>query len=47
MEAATKRASHDSVLLELTHSICPVCRQVLEAEVLGRGGKVYLRKRCP
>jgi uncharacterized radical SAM superfamily Fe-S cluster-containing enzyme len=47
MEAATKRASHDSALLELTHSICPVCRQVLEAEVLGRNGKVYLRKRCP
>jgi uncharacterized radical SAM superfamily Fe-S cluster-containing enzyme len=47
MEAATKRASHDSVLLELTRSICPVCRQLLEAEVLARGGKVYLRKRCP
>jgi tetraether lipid synthase len=47
MEPATKRESHDSVFLELTHSICPVCRQLLEAEVLGRGGQVFLRKRCP
>jgi uncharacterized radical SAM superfamily Fe-S cluster-containing enzyme len=47
MEAATKRASHDSIFLELTRSICPVCRQLLEAEVLSRAGKVYLRKRCP
>jgi 7,8-dihydro-6-hydroxymethylpterin dimethyltransferase len=47
METPTKRASHDAVLLELTRSICPVCRQVLEAEVVGRDGKVFLRKRCP
>jgi 7,8-dihydro-6-hydroxymethylpterin dimethyltransferase len=47
METAIQRPSHDSVLLELTRSICPVCRQVLEAELLARGGKVYLRKRCP
>jgi 7,8-dihydro-6-hydroxymethylpterin dimethyltransferase len=47
MEAATKSASHDSVFLELTRSICPVCRQLLEAEVHARGGKVYLRKHCP
>jgi uncharacterized radical SAM superfamily Fe-S cluster-containing enzyme len=46
MDAATKRASDDSVFLELTGSICPVCRHVLEAEVLARDGKVYLRKRC-
>jgi uncharacterized radical SAM superfamily Fe-S cluster-containing enzyme len=46
MEAATKRASHDSALLELTHSICPACRQLLDAEVLARDGRVYLRKRC-
>jgi 7,8-dihydro-6-hydroxymethylpterin dimethyltransferase len=40
------RASHDSVLLELTHSICPVCRQLLDAEVHARDGKVYLRREC-
>jgi uncharacterized radical SAM superfamily Fe-S cluster-containing enzyme len=47
MEAATKRATHDSVFLELTRSICPVCRHVLEAEVVSRAGKVFMRKRCP
>jgi hypothetical protein len=47
MGAVTKRASHDSVFLESTRSICPVCRRVIEAEVLGRDGKVFLRKRCP
>src|SRR5918996_1577841 len=47
MEAAIKRATHDSVFLEQTRSICPVCRQVLDAEVLGRDGKVFLRRRCP
>ncbi len=47
MEAATGRPSHDSVFLELTRSICPVCREVLEAEIHARAGKVYLRKRCP
>ena len=47
MEAATNRATHGSILLELTRSICPVCRQLLEAKVHARGGKVFLRKRCP
>ena len=47
MDTATRRASNDSVFLELTRSICPVCRQSLEAEVQARAGKVFLRKRCP
>jgi uncharacterized radical SAM superfamily Fe-S cluster-containing enzyme len=37
----------DEVLLELTRSICPECRDTLEAEVNARDGRVYLRKRCP
>jgi 7,8-dihydro-6-hydroxymethylpterin dimethyltransferase len=47
IDTAIQRSSHDSVLLELMRSICPACRRVLEAEVLARGGKVYLRKLCP
>jgi tetraether lipid synthase len=35
------------VFHELTRSICPVCRRVIDAKVLLRDGKVYLRKRCP
>ena len=46
MEASTRRPSHDSVFLELTRSICPVCRRDVEAEVVAREGRVLLRKRC-
>ena len=37
----------DYIFHELTRSICPTCRRVLDAQVLLREGKVYLRKRCP
>jgi 7,8-dihydro-6-hydroxymethylpterin dimethyltransferase len=46
MEAPKIRTTHESVFLESTRSICPACRQTLEAEVLARDGKVYLRKVC-
>jgi 7,8-dihydro-6-hydroxymethylpterin dimethyltransferase len=36
----------DEVFLELTRSICPVCKRVIDAEVNARDGRVYLRKRC-
>ena len=37
----------DYVFYELTRSICPICRRVIDAKVLLRHNKVYLRKRCP
>jgi len=37
----------DSVFYELTRSICPVCRRVIDGQILIRDQKVYLRKRCP
>jgi len=37
----------DHVFHELTRSICPECRRVIDAQVLLRDGRVYLRKRCP
>ncbi len=37
----------DSVFCELTRSICPSCRKVIDAKVLLRDNKVYMRKRCP
>ncbi len=37
----------DSVFYELTRSICPECRRVIDGNVLIRNNKVYLRKRCP
>ena len=37
----------DYVFYELTRSICPQCRKVIDAKVLLRDNKVYMRKRCP
>ncbi len=37
----------DSIFIELTRSICPVCRKVLDAQVHVRNGRVYMKKRCP
>ena len=45
--SAGPRASRDEVFLELTRSICPVCKRVLDAEVNVRDERVLLRKRCP
>jgi hypothetical protein len=37
----------DYVFYELTRTICPECRRVLDGHVLIRDNKVYMRKRCP
>jgi uncharacterized radical SAM superfamily Fe-S cluster-containing enzyme len=37
----------DYVFYELTRSICPQCRRVIDAKILLRHNKVYMRKRCP
>jgi tetraether lipid synthase len=37
----------DYVFYELTRSICPTCRRVIDAQVILRHNKVYMRKRCP
>ena len=44
---APARRDRDEVFLEFTRSICPVCKKTVDAQVNARGGKVYLRKRCP
>ncbi|MEO8291251.1 MAG: radical SAM protein [Gaiellaceae bacterium] len=41
------RVDRDEVFLELTKSICPVCKRVIEAEVNVRDNRVVMRKRCP
>jgi len=37
----------DFVFCELTRSICPDCRKVIDAQIILRDNKVYMRKRCP
>ncbi|HXG36730.1 MAG TPA: radical SAM protein [Dehalococcoidia bacterium] len=37
----------DFIFHELTRSICPVCKKVIDAQVILRNNCVYMRKRCP
>jgi len=43
----TKKQDAGYVFYELTRSICPECRRVIDAQILLRDNKVYMRKRCP
>ena len=42
-----KARDADYVFLELTRSLCPECRRPIDAKILLRDDKVYMRKRCP
>jgi len=42
-----KQPVRNHVFLELTRSLCPECRRVVDAQVLIRDRAVYLRKYCP
>ena len=42
-----RKRDADYVFYELTRSICPECRRVIDAQILLRHNKVYMRKRCP
>ena len=45
--ASRPRKDADHVFHELTRSICPRCRKVIDAKILLSGKKVYMGKRCP
>jgi hypothetical protein len=40
------RVDRDEIFLEYTKSICPVCKEIVDAEVNIRDNRVLLRKRC-
>ncbi len=44
---APPKKDADYVFYELTRSICPQCQRVIDAHILLRDGKVFMRKRCP
>jgi uncharacterized radical SAM superfamily Fe-S cluster-containing enzyme len=44
--APEMRSVRDEALLELTRSICPVCKASVDGELNARDGKVFLHKRC-
>src|SRR5215469_13645279 len=45
--AQAKKKDADFVFYELTRSICPDCRKVIDGQVILRDNKVFMRKRCP
>ena len=47
LERPISRGDADHVFHELTRSICPECRRVIDAKILLRDNKVYMSKRCP
>lgn len=46
-ERAAEKKDADYIFYELTRSICPECRKVIDAKILLRDNKVYMSKRCP
>ena len=46
-ESKPLKKDADYVFYELTRSICPECRKVIDAKILLRDNKVYMSKRCP
>ncbi len=47
LQVSETTRERDSIFIELTRSICPVCRKLLDAQIHVRQGRVYMRKRCP
>jgi len=45
--AGRTKVDRDAIFFELTRSICPECRRVIDAQILLRDNKVIMRKRCP
>lgn len=42
-----QKAERDAIFWEFTRSICPECKRVIDAQILLRENKVFMRKRCP
>ena len=45
--SGARKKDADYVFYELTRSICPQCRRVIDAKILLRDNKVFMAKRCP
>lgn len=46
MTVQNERAGAEAVMHHATRSICPVCRETIDAEIVLQGGRVIMRKRC-
>ena len=45
--AIPQKRTADSILHELTRSICPECKRDIDAQIHIKEGRVIMRKRCP
>ena len=45
--AARTKSDRPEIFWELTRSICPECKRVIDAQILFRNNQVIMRKRCP
>lgn len=41
-----KKVDREEIFFEITRSLCPVCKKVIDADVLLKDGKVYMHKFC-
>lgn len=42
-----RKADREEIFYELTRSLCPVCKKVIDADILLKNNKVYMHKFCP
>ncbi len=47
MKIGHKQRERDYIFLELTRSICPVCKTTLDAQIRVKDNKVFMFKSCP
>lgn len=47
MSLSPLQQNRNEIFWELTKSICPECRRVIDARILLRDGQVFIRKTCP
>lgn len=41
------KKTRDATMIEMTRSLCPECKKLIDAQILMKGEVVYMRKRCP
>lgn len=46
MTITVTKKYRDSILLEVTRSVCPKCKKLLDAQIFERNSRVYMKKRC-
>jgi uncharacterized radical SAM superfamily Fe-S cluster-containing enzyme len=47
MQTAIQKADRTDIFFELTRSMCPECRRIIDAQIRLRDNQVIMRKRCP